>query len=117
MGYPPLFFRGGMLYWELQGNIPQNRRCFPVGNRCAPWGGTTGNRHPAAPAGEGGEQALGKGWFAVMKITGLRIDRHSIPFESVYGPGQGRSANPLDIYEEYDLGQRNARMRPASESA
>ncbi len=51
-----------------------------------------------------------------MKITGLRIDRHSIPFESVYGPGQGRSANPLDIYEEYDLGQRNARLRPASES-
>ena len=49
-----------------------------------------------------------------MKITGLRIDRHSIPYTPKY-KSEARSAKPLDVYPEYDSGERSPRMRAASD--
>ncbi len=45
-----------------------------------------------------------------MKITGLRLMRHTIPFQSKYPSGE-RNVGPLDIYEEYATDRRRSNVR------
>ena len=49
-----------------------------------------------------------------MKITGIRLDRHTIEFKPKY-PWEERSVGPLDIYDDYNRDQRNKKYPTASE--
>ncbi|MCL2068965.1 MAG: hypothetical protein FWH00_03610, partial [Oscillospiraceae bacterium] len=49
-----------------------------------------------------------------MKITGIRIDRHTIPFEPKY-QDEARSCGPLDVYDDYNSDERNRYYRSSGD--